>query len=76
VDAVHNVLGGTPPELASDVRERGIVLTGGGAQLEGLPEAIAHETGIRCILADDPQKVVARGLGEYLQAMQVFEKKR
>ena len=75
VDAVHTVLGGTPPELAADVQERGIVLTGGGAQLNGLAEAVAHETGIRCILADDPQTAVARGLGEYLQRMQIFEKK-
>lgn len=76
VDAVRTVLGGTPPELASDVQERGIVLTGGGAQLEGLAEAIAHETGISCILADEPQTAVARGLGEYLQVMQQFERRR
>ncbi len=76
VDAVRTVLGGTPPELASDVQERGIVLTGGGAQLEGLAEAIAHETRISCILADEPQTAVARGLGEYLQVMQQFERRR
>lgn len=75
VDAVRTVLGGTPPELASDVQERGIILTGGGAQLEGLAEAIAHETGISCILADEPQTAVARGLGEYLQVMQQFERR-
>ncbi len=76
VDAVRTVLGGTPPELAVDVQNRGIILTGGGAQLEGLAEAIAHETGIRCILADEPQTAVARGLGEYLQVMQAFERRR
>ena len=76
VDAVRTVLGGTPPELASDVQERGIILTGGGAQLEGLAEAIAHETGIDCILADEPQTAVARGLGDYLQVMQQFERRR
>ncbi len=76
VDAVRTVLGGTPPELASDVQERGIILTGGGAQLEGLAEAIAHETGISCILADEPQTAVARGLGEYLQVMQQFERRK
>ena len=54
VDAVHSVLEKTPPELAADVADRGIVLTGGGALLRGLEELIEAQTGINTMTAEDP----------------------
>ena len=59
----------TAPELAADVAERGIVLTGGGALLGGLEELIEEETGINTIVADNPAQVVAIGTGQYMEMM-------
>ncbi len=61
VESVKSVLEKTPPELASDVMERGIVMTGGGALLKGLNHLVEKETGIRCSIADDPLDCVAKG---------------
>ena len=61
VESVKSVLEKTPPELASDVMERGIVMTGGGALLKGLNNLVEKETGIRCSIADDPLDCVAKG---------------
>ncbi|MEE3393069.1 MAG: rod shape-determining protein MreB [Lachnospiraceae bacterium] len=66
VDAVHSVLEKTPPELAADVSNRGIVLTGGGSLLYGLDELIAEKTGINTIVADEPMLCVAIGTGKYV----------
>jgi len=63
VDRVKHVLEQTPPELASDIIERGITLTGGGAMLRGLDRLIAEETGIPTRVADDPLSCVAIGTG-------------
>ena len=65
VDAVHSVLEKTPPELAADVADRGIVLTGGGALLRGLEELIESHTGINTMTAEDPMTCVAIGTGKY-----------
>lgn len=73
VDAVHNVLEKTPPELAADISERGIVLTGGGALLDGLEEMISERTGINTMTAEDPAMVVALGTGQYVEIMSEFE---
>ena len=54
VDAVHNVLERTPPELAADISDRGIVLTGGGSLIQGLEELIEEKTGINTMTAEDP----------------------
>ena len=54
VDAVHNVLERTPPELAADIFDRGIVLTGGGALLSGLDALIEEKTGISTMIAEEP----------------------
>ena len=54
VDAVHSVLAKTPPELAADIADRGIVLTGGGSLLQGLEELIESKTGINTMTAEDP----------------------
>lgn len=66
VDGVRNVLEITPPELSSDIIDRGIVLTGGGALLRGLPELIAQQTGINCFTAENPMESVALGTGQAL----------
>ncbi|MBO6163522.1 MAG: rod shape-determining protein, partial [Lachnospiraceae bacterium] len=67
VEAVLNVLERTPPELASDVYERGIVMTGGGSLLSGLDELIEQKTGINTMIADDPMRVVAIGTGKFIE---------
>ena len=67
VAAVKSALEQTPPELCSDVAERGIVLTGGGALLRDLDKLIAKETGLHVHVADDPLTCVARGGGRALE---------
>lgn len=69
METIHSVLEKTPPELAADVAERGIVLTGGGSLLGGLEELIEEETGINTIVADQPAQVVAIGTGQYMEMM-------
>ncbi len=64
VDAVREVIEETPPELAGDVMEQGIVLCGGGALLRGLDELLEEETGVTVRVADDPLTCVVRGLGQ------------
>ena len=68
--AVKNALEQSPPELASDIAERGIVLTGGGALLKGLDEMLAAETGLPVLIADDPLTCVARGGGKALELIE------
>ena len=67
VDAVHNVLERTPPELAADVYDRGIVMTGGGSLLSGLDALIEEKTGITTMTAEDPMTAVAIGTGKYVE---------
>lgn len=69
VDAVIEVLEQTPPELSSDILERGIVLTGGGALLRGLDQLIEERTGIQTVVADDPMTAVAVGTGRYVELL-------
>ena len=69
METIHSVLEKTPPELAADVAERGIVLTGGGALLGGLEELIEAETGINTIVAEEPALAVAIGTGQYMELM-------
>ena len=64
VEAVHGVLEKTPPELAADIADRGIVLTGGGSLLRGLEELIEDKTGINTMTAEDPMTAVAIGTGK------------
>jgi rod shape-determining protein MreB len=59
----------TPPELGSDVAERGIVLTGGGALLRDMDRLIEDETGLPVVVADDPLTCVARGGGKALEML-------
>jgi len=69
VQAVKRVLEQSPPELASDIAETGIVLTGGGSLLKDLDRLLAIETGLPVILAEEPLTCVARGGGEALEMM-------
>ena len=72
VQTARRVLERTPPELASDVIDRGIVLTGGGALLRGIDELILHETGVPVHIAEDPLRCVARGAGMALDYIDVI----
>ncbi|WP_422485120.1 rod shape-determining protein [Gudongella sp. DL1XJH-153] len=74
VEAVHEVLEKTPPELASDISSSGIYLTGGGAMLYGLDQLIQKRTGIDTRLADNPVECVAIGTGKSLDSIEVLEK--
>ena len=67
VEAIHSVLEKTPPELAADIADRGIVLTGGGSLLRGLEDLIASKTGINTVTAEDPMTAVAIGTGRYVE---------
>ena len=67
VEAVHSVLEKTPPELAADVSDRGIVLTGGGSLLYGLEELIEEKTGITTMTAEEPMTAVAIGTGKFVE---------
>ena len=72
VESVHNVLEKTPPELAADVSERGIILTGGGALLDCLEEVIQEKTGINTATAENPEMAVVIGTGKYVELMDKF----
>ena len=67
VDAVKRTLERTPPELAADIIDRGIMLAGGGALLRGLDTLLSHETGIVTHIAEDPLRCVVKGTGEVLK---------
>lgn len=67
VDTIHSVLEKTPPELAADIADRGIVLTGGGSLLRGLEELVYSRTGINTMTAEDPMTAVAVGTGKYVE---------
>ncbi len=75
VDAVHSVLERTPPELVGDIAENGIVMTGGGAMIDGLDKLLMEKTGIHVYLADDPLSCVAKGTGASLDNLHVLRDK-
>ena len=70
VEEIKNVISQTPPELASDIIDCGIVMTGGGSMLKGLPKLISKETGVPVILVENPLECVALGAG---QAFELFK---
>ncbi len=74
VQAVKNALEKTPPELAADIKDRGIVLTGGGALLKGLDKKLKDETHLPVSLAEDPLTCVVRGTGKVLEEMNIYYK--
>jgi rod shape-determining protein MreB len=73
IDAVKNTLDGTPPELAADIIERGIVLTGGGSLLHGLDVRLSEETGMPIIVATDPLLSVVIGGGQCLEEFEALK---
>ena len=73
VVAVKNALEQTPPELAADIAERGLILTGGGALLRDLNRLLSEETGLPVYVAEDPLSCVVRGCGEALERIDEFK---
>jgi rod shape-determining protein MreB len=69
IEEIKRTLGQTPPELAADIVERGIVMTGGGSLLMGFPKLVAKETGVPVILAENPLLCVAMGAGKFLESV-------
>jgi rod shape-determining protein MreB len=74
VDAVKNTLDKTPPELAADIMDKGIVLAGGGSLLKGLDERLKHETGMPILIADDPLLAVCIGSGKCLEEFEALKR--
>ena len=73
-DAVHVVLEKTPPELSSDISDKGILMTGGGSLLWGLDKLISKRTGIDVYVSEDAVSCVARGTGDALNSLKVLSK--
>ena len=73
VDAIKDALENAPPELAGDIVDRGIVLTGGGALLKNIEILVREETGLPITIADDPLSAVARGAGMALDQLDVLK---
>lgn len=73
IDAVHSVLEKTPPELAADISDRGIVMTGGGSLIYGLDKLLQEKTGINVVIAEDAVSSVALGTGRALDSIGVIE---
>ncbi|HEX4799184.1 MAG TPA: rod shape-determining protein [Candidatus Paceibacterota bacterium] len=74
VKAVKDVFQSTPPELASDIIEHGIIMTGGSSQLRNLPELVRRRTGVKAQLADNALFCVARGTGEALAHIDTYKR--
>lgn len=72
-DAVHSVLEKTPPELAADISDKGMIMTGGGSLLYGLDKLISNRTGIPVHIAEDAISCVAKGTGKSLNWLEVLE---
>ena len=73
VDTVHTVLEKTPPELAADIADRGIVMTGGGALLYGMEKLLEERTSIPTMVAEDPMNCVAIGTGKYIDFINQYD---
>jgi rod shape-determining protein MreB len=67
IESVYMVLEKTPPELASDIADRGIVMTGGGSLLYGLDKLLKEKTGINAVIAEDAVSCVAIGTGKFIE---------
>jgi len=75
-EAAHSVLERTPPELAADISDSGIILTGGGALLWGIDKRVKQRTGIKVTIAEEPTTCVAKGTGMALDNLRVIESSR
>lgn len=74
IDSIKSTLERTPPELATDIVERGIVATGGGSLLRGIDKLIERETGIKVVRAEDPMSCVAKGAGKVIDKVEILKK--
>ena len=75
VDAVHSVLERTPPELAADISDKGIYMTGGGCLVDGLDKLLQEKTGINVMIAQDAISCVALGTGKALDTLDSLDSK-
>ena len=76
VDAVHSVLEKTPPELAADISDKGIYMTGGGCLVDGLDRLLQEKTGINVMIAEDAISCVAKGTGKALDTLDSIDRMR
>ncbi len=74
IEVVKNTLEKTPPELAADIVDRGIILCGGGALLKNLDKRLREETSLPIFIADDPLSAVVLGAGKILENLPLLEK--
>ena len=74
IKAIKDVLQETPPELAADIIDQGIIMTGGSSQLRNLPELVFRRTGVKAILAENPLYCVAKGTGIALEHLDTYKK--
>lgn len=74
IKAIKDVLQETPPELAADIIDYGIIMTGGSSQLRNFPELVFRRTGVKAVLADDAQFCVARGTGVALKHLETYKR--
>src|SRR6185436_15965409 len=74
IRAVKDVLQDTPPELSSDIIDRGIIMTGGSSQLRNFPELMFRRTGVKAVLAEDAYYCVAKGTGVALEHLDTYKK--
>lgn len=74
IDAVRMTLERTPPELAADIMDRGIIMAGGGSLLRNLPRLLSSETGMPVHLAEDPLSCVARGTGKVIEHFEEYRR--
>lgn len=74
IKAIRDVLQETPPELAADIIDRGITMTGGTAQLRNFPELVLRRTGVKAVVADEALFCVARGTGIALEHLEIYKK--
>ena len=74
IKAIKDVFQETPPELAADIIEQGIIMTGGSSQLRNLPELIYRKTGVKAVVADDPLLCVAKGTGIALEHLETYKR--
>ena len=72
--SVQTVFNATPPELVADIMEKGIIISGGGAQLRNVDEFFKRMTGVNCYIAEEPLFCVAKGAGLILEHLDVYKR--
>jgi rod shape-determining protein MreB len=74
IEAIKDVLHDTPPELSADVMEKGMVISGGSAQLRNLDKLFSEATGVPAFMASEPQLCVAKGTGIALENLESYKR--